>query len=269
MLMGNMPVPLPRVGGKKRLLPQIVPWLAKKLDGEKEYVEPFLGGGSVALALLDQELVEPRKMLLADGDLRVVMFWQAVQTRTADMVRLVRTGHYCTKRWHRGMELLAGDVSKCDPVEVGFHLWHNARWGYSAMAKRSMPTFNKRRFSPMWADCFEWAAGLLEGVRIEDWHWSRTLDDCPNGVGFIDPPYWGTVGKGKHYYHVNMEQHEHYWLQEELAARESPWMLSYDDPMWMGRDMAKVEGVERRVVWVRGGLGTEKRRRKEVIYTRG
>lgn len=69
-----MKSPLKWVGGKAKLAPHLAGSIAAELDASGgDYIEPFLGGASVALAL------GPRPMILADANEELINFWQTIR----------------------------------------------------------------------------------------------------------------------------------------------------------------------------------------------
>src|SRR5581483_238853 len=68
--------PLRYPGGKRRLAPYIAAALAANDIKPEVFVEPFAGGASVALELLDLDLVD--RIILGDADPMVAAFWQTV-----------------------------------------------------------------------------------------------------------------------------------------------------------------------------------------------
>ncbi len=66
--------PLRYPGGKRRLAPYVAAALAENYLRPALFVEPYAGGASVALELLDFDLVD--RVVLADGDPMVSAFWE-------------------------------------------------------------------------------------------------------------------------------------------------------------------------------------------------
>lgn len=82
MEMEKMPkAPLKWVGGKAQLLPTILPLLPKHISGD--YIEPFVGGGSVLLAVLalrdSGDLTIGGEVRASDANPHLIRFYQTLQ----------------------------------------------------------------------------------------------------------------------------------------------------------------------------------------------
>ncbi len=74
------------VGGKRDLLPAILPHLnLDRLKAGGRYVEPFLGGGAVALAVSAQ--APGADVIVGDVNPRIVNLWRMVRDRLADVLQ--------------------------------------------------------------------------------------------------------------------------------------------------------------------------------------
>ncbi len=67
-------------GGKRRMLPQILPLLPESYG---TYIEPFLGGGAVLLALL------PPRALVGDFNPKLIEVFEALRDECEDVIQLV------------------------------------------------------------------------------------------------------------------------------------------------------------------------------------
>lgn len=73
-------------GGKRRLVPQIVPFIG---DCEGTYYEPFVGAGAVLLALC------PKKAVIGDLNRDLVAVYEAVRDSPDDLLDLLRAYQEC------------------------------------------------------------------------------------------------------------------------------------------------------------------------------
>lgn len=74
---------LPWTGGKRRLLPKILPHLPDRIG---RFVSPFLGGGAVELALLSDPAREVRFAELSDANPRLIRQWEYVRDCPEDVL---------------------------------------------------------------------------------------------------------------------------------------------------------------------------------------
>lgn len=94
--MAKIPLsPLRYPGGKTRFVPHLIAWL-----GETKFlrvIEPFAGGASVSLGLLEAGLVEAAE--LSDADPLIAAFWQEATENSADFVRRIHAEPITVARW--------------------------------------------------------------------------------------------------------------------------------------------------------------------------
>lgn len=75
--------PLKWVGGKKQLLPTLLPILDRYLESAVNYCEPFVGGGSVLLAILSKGV--RGKVVANDANIQLINFYQQVQNNHREL----------------------------------------------------------------------------------------------------------------------------------------------------------------------------------------
>ena len=89
--------PLRYPGSKRKMLPAIRQLIDGNIPHPELFVEPFCGGASVSLGLLELNAIQ--RVLLADVDPLVAAFWQAA-TRDADgLIKEIRSLDVTVEQW--------------------------------------------------------------------------------------------------------------------------------------------------------------------------
>ena len=100
-------------------------FIDNNLDGGT-YVEPYVGGGSVALSLLFNGLAS--HIIINDRDRSLYAFWHSVLYQTEDLCRLINDTPVNIEHWLRQKEIQRQKVN-VDLLELGFstfYLKHSA-----------------------------------------------------------------------------------------------------------------------------------------------
>ena len=243
-----MKTPLRYPGGKSRAVKHILPLIPEDCG---ELCSPFLGGGSVELALAEKGVV----VHAYDGFKPLIWFWQALLKDSerlatlADMYRKTKTYDYKKPGASDDeiQKIQAKGLPKKDferfREEIRFALQQNHPFTFEAAAK--MYAINRSSFSgATFAGGFSERASYARftGVQIEyirnfkvknftvkcaDFKSSIKKHDC---YFYLDPPYFLESTRNK-LYGDEGDMHEffpHLALFSMLREREN-WILSYND----------------------------------------
>ena len=233
--------PLRYPGSKKRLSGLICQALNLNQLTPRLYIEPFVGGGSVALYLLEEELVE--QVILMDVDPLVASFWYIVFNDTNWLIDQVMTIPITLAQWvefkrniptdQRSQALtclflnrtsFSGILEKSAGPLGGYEQLSD----YPIDCRFSRPTIVERiqeisqyrdRVIGSW--CCSWEEGIQ---RI---HQEQQEGELPtdNLFFYLDPPFFK---KAKKLYRFIFSREEHVRLRDFLIGFRSPWLLSYD-----------------------------------------
>jgi DNA adenine methylase len=166
------------MGGKTRVASQICAVMRARSRGSDTYVEPFLGGGSVA-ALMAPEF---RTVHLSDANESLVMLWQEVLSGWKP------PGHITKPQW----EALRADVRPSAlKALAGFAASFGGKWfaGYASSPGRNYVAGSTRQL-------VKHASGFRHAeVRHLDYIEAGAFVG-PGTVVYCDPPYEGTTGYG-------------------------------------------------------------------------
>ena len=122
--------PLRYPGGKARLVNFMKALVQLNDLGDADYVEPYAGGASVALALLTGEYVA--HVYINDLDRSVYAFWHSVLNETEAFCRLIRDTRLSIPEWRR-QRAVQQRAHHADLVELGFSTFYLNRTNRSGI----------------------------------------------------------------------------------------------------------------------------------------
>lgn len=216
-------------GGKRRLLPQIMPAL-QNLDGISEnFSDVFVGGGSVALAVAD---TNPSTCIhMNDKDTRVAAFWKVT---ASDSVDELIDKLDVEPTWDLFTDTQSRKVAS--DVDLAFQAIFLNRTAYSGILnagplggkKQDGKTkINSRYYSKVLKEKILACNQLLADRTVVTCKDFREVLTTPRQhiAMYLDPPY---VEKGNDLYPIGMSHEDHAALAAMLK-KHANWLLSYDD----------------------------------------
>ena len=186
------------VGGKARRVNEIIDLMPETID---YYMEPFLGGGAVALEILRRN--PDCKALLSDLNPHLINCWQQVKKDPEGVVRSVRTldDSYLKLKFADEQksfyvavreEWNSGRGNKID--RAGLFLWLNRNcfqgmWRVNSRGEFNVPPRQHHtRESRVNYEAIERASALLKNADIQQGGFGEFVM-APGTVVFVDPPY--------------------------------------------------------------------------------
>lgn len=231
--------PLRYPGGKAKLANFIALLVRSNALSDGDYVEPYAGGASVALALLLGEHVA--NVHINDVDRGIYAFWWSVLNRSDALCRRIRDTAVSVAEWRRQRAVQAR-AHDADLLELGFATFFLNRtnrsgiiasggvigglkqagtWGLNARFNREALVERIDRIA-LYRDRITLtnldAAGLLREMapRLP----ARSLL-------YLDPPYYRD---GRRRLYASAYHHaEHEEIARLLSRVRLPWIVSYDD----------------------------------------
>jgi DNA adenine methylase len=227
--------PLRYPGSKARFAPFIAQGL--RLNGLRgaAFIEPFCGGASVSIALMEQGVVA--EIALNDADQAIAAFWDVVFSPThakwlADQVERVPL---TLDEWDRQKRLLPANTReaalRCLYLNrTSFNGILQARGGPvggRSQKKRTLDArFNREAIAKRILDLAEYSHRV---IAVDGDHWysfMSRMKKSNNAVLYLDPPFYHKANRlYSHCFDVN----EHRQLRDTVQACSTPWFLSYDD----------------------------------------
>lgn len=228
-------------GSKRRLVGYIREALQANELKPSLYVEPFVGGASVALQLMQDGLVS--KVILVDRDPWIASFWHTVFFDTDWLVQQVETMEVTLEKWQQFKQSTPTTIR--DQALTGFYL---NRTSFSGILEaKAGPLGGKSQKSDYKIDCrfpretlvrrIEQAAAHREKVHaVWNCSWeagvakirdAQQAGNLPTQDVFFyfDPPFFE---KAEDLYRFYFVEDDHKALRDFLLRLEDKWILSYD-----------------------------------------
>lgn len=254
--------PLRYPGSKRKMIPAIRQLLACNEPPPKLFVEPFCGGASVSLGLLELDAVET--VLLADLDPLVSAFWREATTDGEALVKDMRKLDVTVSEWDRWRR----SQPRSDRQRALKCLFLNRTTFSGIVGGNAGPIGGRKQESDYTIDCRfnkdALADRILNVKRLADEgrildvlssRWQGTLaharwpaaDHEPKAtVYYLDPPY---IQKADKLYELAFADRDHTALAAHLLGTEHRWILSYDaEPLVQRLYRGKGDVHEYRVV---------------------
>lgn len=229
--------PLRYPGGKKRLVGYLANLLQLNDRQPHLFVEPFAGGASVALQLLNDGLVE--KIALGDKDEMVAAFWKTVFFDADWLVRQINEIEPTVQLWEKYRAKLP--TSRRERAIACLFL---NRTSFSGILNDAAgPIGGRSQKSAYSIDCRFPKGRLINRIRqaeslagnvvfVKQGSWQSTIKSAQSiGVSpkdtfyYFDPPFYAKANKL--YRHFFVEKH-HEQLARAIVELKSDYVLSYD-----------------------------------------
>jgi len=233
--------PLRYPGSKRRLVNYIRQVMVLNNLTPQLYIEPFVGGGSVSLQLLQENLVE--KTILMDLDPWVASFWYMVFFDTEWIIEQIQNANITLENWNR--------IKQSDPKTTRDQAWacfFLNRTSFSGILERKAgPLGSKEQASEYKIDCRFPRDTLIDrvqrialfkdkilGVWCTSWEQGiariRTEQEAgklptDNLLFYFDPPFFE---KADALYRFYFTSDDHAKLRDALLILTDKWILSYD-----------------------------------------
>lgn len=232
-------VPLRYPGGKTKLVDYIEAFIKSNgLLGCTIY-EPYAGGASVSLNMLDRGLVT--RAIINEKDPLLYCFWRSVFEHSEELCELIRRTEINLSSW-REMEKFRDPIySENESIlKIGFACLFLNRTSFSGLLI-SNPLGGWEQESEYKIDCrfnkdklikyirnisrFKEQVSVIKGDALD--LMKKRIKYKPNGKIFvyIDPPYYL---QGKKLYRFYYSDDQHQGLAKYLLSKTFPWLLSYD-----------------------------------------
>lgn len=265
--------PLRYPGSKRRLIGYIDQALTLNQLRPKLYIEPFVGGGNIALHLLLYDRVE--KAVLIDIDPYIANFWKAVFFDTDWLVEQIDTIEVSLEKWREFKAakpktsrefaltclflnrtnfsgILRDEVGPLGGREQKSKYKIDCRFPRNTLINRiEQISKHKEKIVGIWS-C-SWEAGIQEIRGLQQ------SNELPKEELFfyLDPPFFE---RGEELYRHYFQEKDHIKLRDFLVGLEDAWILSYDST-------PQVESLYENAI--RNGTNGTKKHNVELIYSTG
>lgn len=176
-------------GGKRKLVPEILHRLPATCEA---YIEPFLGGGAVFLALAATGRVN--RAILADTNVELINAWRMVRDYPEALADSIEQWAY-----DRDVYAHVRGLEPQDPLEAAARMLYLNRTGFNGLYRLNLRGEFNVPFglydNPKLVDRdnLRRVSGLLQGAELGTDDFEKVMDGAPRGaVVYCDPPYWPT-----------------------------------------------------------------------------
>ncbi len=234
-------------GGKSKLRKQII----EKINGITrnngfEYREPFFGGGSIGLLMLENNS-NINKIWINDFNLGIASLWTALIKYPDLFKKKIQEFIPSVEAFYKFKEELTSKNCKLDTVDkivdYGFKKLAIHQISYSGLGTKSGGPLGGRdqksaykidcRWSPTYickkidALNTKFSELTIRNNTCTNLDFAQLIEDdsCP-AVIYLDPPYYD---KGSNLYQDGFEEEDHKRLADCLKKTDHQWILSYDD----------------------------------------
>lgn len=224
-------------GGKRKLRPQIVEHILGRLDGVREYREPFVGGGSIGTRILEKGS-SLDTVWFNDIDPGIASIWWAVGFEPKRLSNLLRNLKPTAPLFYA----LKKNLEANRDVSVSVAAWKIIihQISFSGLGtKAGSPIGGRTQEGKYKVDCRWNSDSILE--KIETLHklvrsapyfqashlpFDAMLAGNRSTFLYLDPPYFK---QGNALYQFGMSVDDHTRLAAQLLKTRCRWALSYDD----------------------------------------
>lgn len=229
--------PLRYPGGKNKLTPLVDILMKNAGISEGIYIEPFVGGGGVALSLLLNGKV--RKIVINDFDIAIYSVWYAILNETDKFINLIDSVELSIEEWKKQKKIYLQNKTKYS-IELAFATFYLNRTNRSGILKAGPiggynqngnylidARFNKEKLKEKIRLISKYKSQIeLYNLEIKEFINQVLPHYKKNSFIYFDPPYFK---KGKELYTNFFDSNDHQELARLIIKIESPWMITYDD----------------------------------------
>ncbi len=227
--------PLRYPGGKSRLYDLVNALISQYGESVNTYVEPFVGGGAIALGLIINHKVE--KIIINDINVGVYSFWNSVCNDTENLLRLIRETNININSFDTQKNIYNNETEAS--LELGFATFFLNRTSYSGVLGAG-PIGGYKQTGNFLLDARYNRNDLIKKIeRIAQYkskieiHNLDILDFIKkienrrkNIFTYFDPPYFV---KGKALYTNFLSKEDHQKIYSKIKRIKTPWVITYDN----------------------------------------
>ena len=226
--MNSITSPLRYPGGKQRVVKRILPLIPTCFS---EYREPFLGGGSLFIAI--KQMYSEVKCRIGDLNRDLYSFWTTLKNNPKELIgEITEIKRTCRNGKDLYMKL-AQHPESSDVFQLAVRFFVLNRITYSGTIDSggySAEAFEKR-FTTSNIAKLESLSNLLQDVDVVNESYEKLLLEPGDRVFlYLDPPYWKS--RKSRLYGKNGDLHsffDHVRFAEDVRACKHQWLMTCDD----------------------------------------
>lgn len=269
--------PLRYPGGKLKVVDYIKQVFEANDLCDGHYIEPYAGGASVALALLQSEYAHT--IHINDIDRSIYAFWHSVLHQSEALCRLITDTPVTMTEWERQKEVQRRKEDKdTSLLELGFSTFFLNRTNRSGILSAGV-IGGKDQTGPYKMDARYNKADLIERIEsIADYAERITLtnkdavklvsgfkiqDSGSKTLIYLDPPYYI---KGRDLYLNYYTDDDHRQIARAISAYPGRWLISYDAVDFL-KDLYK--NYRQREYYLSYSAGNPSKGKEIMVYSDG
>jgi len=215
--------PVIKWSGSKRY---VAPKLCKFIGGQKRYIEPFVGGGSML------PFRQISQGLASDIIPELVLLWKQIRSNPDQVAheyqlrweRLQKEGHsvFYEVRDNFNKTKNEFDFLFLTRTCVNGLIRYNTNGEFNNSMHKNRPGINPLKFRDI---ILKWSY-FIKDVEFYNQDYRKTLSDASkNDFVFLDPPYGGTKDR---YTKTEFDLEQFYSELERLNSKGAKWILTFD-----------------------------------------
>lgn len=228
--MSQVKSPLRYPGGKSKALSQIIPYIPLDIG---EYREPFVGGGSVCLAVKQLFGNRVKRYWINDLNFDLYCFWLYAKT---DIESLVEEVNKIKEKYTNGRELF--NLFTCEDLKlsefdraVRFFILNRITFSGTVDSGGYSQQAFERRFTNSSIDRLQKLSMHLSSIYITNGDYENLLFHNGEKVFiFLDPPYLSATKSKLYGLKGNLHTaFDHKRFAENMRKCQHKWLITYDD----------------------------------------
>ena len=230
--------PLRYPGGKARVSEYFKQVFRDNLLYDGTYIEPYTGGGAVALALLFNEYAS--KIVINDKDIALYAFWYSIINDTENFLKKINDTKIDLKNWEIQKQIHTEKENQ-EILDVGFSTFFLNRTNRSGILKAGIiggkeqsgqwkmdARFNKKDLM----NRIEKIASFKNKIKLYNLDALELIKKIKYSTDektlfYFDPPYY-VKGKDLYMNYYNHDDHEKVAKAISKISKQK-WIVSYDD----------------------------------------
>lgn len=231
------PSPLRYPGGKTKLTPYLKEIISKNNLFDGHYIEPYAGGGGLAISLLLSGYV--RFIHLNDLDRSIYAFWHCVLNETNKLCQFIKDVEITISEWEKQKQVQL-NKKKASLLSLGISTLFLNRTNHSGIIDGGI-IGGKLQTGKYKMDVRFNRDALINKIRAIEFYKSRIsiynndaicfleqqLPDLPtDAIVNLDPPYYI---KGQKLYQNFYEHSDHYKISQAITKIKQYWVVTYDN----------------------------------------
>tara|TARA_A100001201_G_scaffold2837_1_gene7010 strand:- start:1195 stop:2034 length:840 start_codon:yes stop_codon:yes gene_type:complete len=227
--MKKLKTPLRYPGGKSRVASQLMKWIPQNV---KEYREPFIGGGSMAIEFTKQFPDVP--VWVNDKYEYLYNFWVTLQDdgdELSDVLQGIKLEHSTEDLARELFNNAKDEIRKADSFRQAVLFWILNKCSYSGLTENSAfsASASRQNFTVRGAKALKEYSELIQHWQITNDDYSDVMNDMDGDdvFVFLDPPYM----INSYLYGSQAELHkgfDHNKFAENCKICPWNWMVTYN-----------------------------------------